>query len=96
MAIFTFLPSSFFVLFQGYDPPAGVKITPLLKAALSDLKPKVNATEDKVSRPLSLDGHVESRGNKKLCFRTALLEVLRVTFTANGKREIRVYVFLKK
>ncbi|CAH3042609.1 kremen protein 1 [Pocillopora verrucosa] len=28
----------------GYDPPAGVKITPLLTKALADLKPHVNAT----------------------------------------------------
>jgi len=31
----------------GYDPPGGVMITPLLKAALSDLKPRVNATKHK-------------------------------------------------
>lgn len=33
-----------FNLTLGYDPPAGVKITPLLTKALADLKPHVNAT----------------------------------------------------
>ena len=32
----------------------------------------------KNNRPLSLGGHVESRGNKKLCFRTASLGQTRI------------------
>ena len=46
-----------FHFFLGYDPPGNVKITPLLKAALNDLKPKVNAIKHKV-RTLVLLSHV--------------------------------------
>lgn len=43
---------SFFLLSTGYDPPGGVKITPLLKAALNDLKPRANSTKHKVALKL--------------------------------------------
>lgn len=39
----------------GYDPPGGVKITPLLKAALNDLKPRANATKHKGHKTLKKD-----------------------------------------
>ncbi|XP_073233151.1 xylosyltransferase oxt-like [Porites lutea] len=39
----------------GYDPPGGVKITPLLKAALNDLKPRANATKHKGHKALKKD-----------------------------------------
>ena len=44
----------FFLLSTGYDPPGGVKITPLLKAALNDLKPRAKATKHKVALKLLL------------------------------------------
>lgn len=34
----------------GYDPPGNIKITPLLKAALRDLKPTTNVTRYKEQR----------------------------------------------
>ena len=48
------LISFFFLLSTGYDPPGGVKITPLLKAALNDLKPRANSTKHKVALKLLL------------------------------------------
>lgn len=36
-------------LFEGYDPPGSVKITPLLTKALTDLKPRLNVTKHKVN-----------------------------------------------
>ena len=45
-------------------------------------------------RPLSLGGHVESRGNKRLCFRTASLGQTRIQCEAS-RAKTKLFILLR-
>ena len=48
----------------------------------------------KLNRPLPLGGHVESRGNKKLCFRTASLGQTRIQCEA-CRAKTKLFILLR-